>query len=196
MAVVKEPVGDEVLVDGPEVQGLLRSAARTGDPGGRVDDDAVGLDDASAHQRRQCEPGRGRIATRGSDQAGAGQLLPEQLRQSIGGVGEDVGRRVRLAVPLRIEAWIPEAKIGGEVDDDAHTAIKNSPMYDFRAVQSLQDASHRDALVANISFGVAGACAVVSAILLVRTPGSAETALSFSPPTRGSRCAGVSSPRS
>ena len=70
-------------------------------------------------------------------------------------------------------------------DDDARSFSKDSLNHDYREIQSLKDARDRDALVANISFGVAGACAVVSAILLVRTPGSAETSLSFSPTNAG-----------
>src|SRR5262249_43464701 len=70
-------------------------------------------------------------------------------------------------------------------DDDARRLTAMSSMYDFRQVQSLQDASHRDSLIANLSFGVAGACAVVSAILFVRAPGSADAAVSVSPSHAG-----------
>ena len=151
--------------------------------------------------------GNRRLEGRGSPRIELPLPAGEHIEVTLSAIDRYGNRLVDLA-PLVVEApapppvyarWWPWALAAGAVaanglvfgwlaksnDDDAHAAIRNSTMHDFREVQSLQDAAHRDALVANISFGVAGACAVVSAILLVRTPGSAETTLSFSPSHAG-----------
>jgi hypothetical protein len=131
----------------------------------------------------------------------------EHIEVAVSAIDRYGNRLVDLA-PLVVEAparppvyarWWPWALAAGATaatglvfgllaksnDDDARAFTMNSALHDYREVQSLEDAAHRDALIANINFGVAGACAVVSAILLVRTPGSAETTPSFSPSHAG-----------
>jgi hypothetical protein len=63
-------------------------------------------------------------------------------------------------------------------DDDARRFTADSTNHDYREIQSLQDSARHDALAANISFGVAGACAIVAAYLYWRSP--AETPVSAS----------------
>jgi hypothetical protein len=50
--------------------------------------------------------------------------------------------------------------------DDVKRLNADSMNHDFSEAKAREDDANRDALLANISFGVAGACAVVSAILL------------------------------
>jgi hypothetical protein len=77
----------------------------------------MGVDESGAHERRQGEGRRRRVATRRGDQVGAGDVGPEQLRQSVGRRGQQVGLRMGLAVPRGVQRRIAEAEVGGEVDD-------------------------------------------------------------------------------
>ena len=114
---IEQPVGGEVFVDRTERRVGLRWAAGTGHTAGCVDDDAGRLDEASAQERSERQRGRGDLAARRGYQTGAGEVLTEQLRQAVHGVGQQARRLVLLAIPLRIERRIVQTEVGSEVDD-------------------------------------------------------------------------------
>ena len=96
----------------------------------------------------------------------------------------------KLKPPVRSRAYLWTLAAGGAAavtgivfglasrsnDDDARRFTAESSLHDYREIQSLQDSARHDALAANISFGVAGACAIVAAYLYWRSP--AETPIS------------------
>ena len=89
-----------------------------GHPGGGVDDDAGRLDQAGPEQRGEGQPGRGRIATGGGDQGRPVEAGPEQLGQAERGLGQQLRRRMLLAVPGGIERRIVQPEIGRQIHDD------------------------------------------------------------------------------
>ena len=80
----------------------------------------------------------------------------------VAGVGVWAGLRTRSAI------------------DELDEIAAMSEMYEFSDAQAVADRAERNALVANISFGVAGACAIVSGVLYFkaskRSSGEAERA--------------------
>ncbi len=99
VAVARDAVGVDVLIDGHEVGLVSGAAAGAGHAGLGVDDD-VG-DQAGARQRRQRQDRGGRVAARVGDQLGAGDLVAVELRQPVDRVGDQLRLRVRL-VPLLV----------------------------------------------------------------------------------------------
>ena len=90
----------------------------------------------------------------------------------------------KLEPPVRSPAYLWTLAVGGASavtgilfglasrsnEDDARRFTAESSLHDYREVQSLQDSARHDALAANISFGVAGACAILAAYLYWRSP--------------------------
>ena len=109
VAMGQQAVGREVLVDRPEVQRVLGGPPGARDARGGIDDDPAGLDQPGPHQRGQGQAGRRRVAAGGGDQRGPGEVAAEQLGQPEGGLGQQLRRRVLLAVPGRVEARDPAA---------------------------------------------------------------------------------------
>ena len=77
----------------------------------------VGLDQAGPHERGERQRGARRVATGHGHQIGARELVAEQLGDAVGGLGQQLGRRVLLVVPLGVERRVLEAEVGGGVDD-------------------------------------------------------------------------------
>ena len=94
--------------------------ARAGHAAGGVDDDAARLDQPGPQQRGQGQRGGGDVAAGRGDQGGAararrGTARAGRRRSSA----SSSGRRVVLAVPLRVERGVLQAEVGGQVDDRA-----------------------------------------------------------------------------
>ena len=53
---------------------------------------------------------------------GGPDLVPEQLGEPVGELGQELGGGVGLAVPLRVEVGVLEPEVGGQVDDVADLA--------------------------------------------------------------------------
>ena len=119
VAMGQQAVRHEVLVDGPEVQGVGGRPPGPGGARGRIDDDPASLDQPGPHEGRQGQPGRRRVAAGGGDERGPGQRFAKQLRQPVDGLVEELRRLVRLAVPGRVEGRVTQPEVGGQVDDDA-----------------------------------------------------------------------------
>ena len=120
--VVQQAVGGEVLVDGTEGGVGLRWPTGATHAAGRIDDDAGGLDQARLHEWAEGERGGGDVAAGRSDQFGAGEVAPKELGQAEDEVVEQFGDSVRFAVPGRVQTWVVESEIGGEVDHVLHAA--------------------------------------------------------------------------
>ena len=78
------------------------------------------LQQAGPDQGGQGQPGRRRVTAGGGNERGPCQSLAEQLGQPVDGLGEQLRCAVLLAVPLGVERSVPQAEVGGEVDDEAH----------------------------------------------------------------------------
>jgi hypothetical protein len=66
----------------------------------------------------------------------------------------------------------------GEAQDELDQLNENSAEHDFSEALSVEDRLRRDALIANVGFGAAGACAIAALVLWLRpTPGTAVTPL-------------------
>ena len=102
VAVGEQPVGGDVLVGLGEEAGGLQPAARAGDAGDGVDHDARRLDQAGGEQGCQRERGRRRVAAGRRDVAGRGDLVAVELGHAEREALEQVGGRVRFAVPLLV----------------------------------------------------------------------------------------------
>ena len=83
VAVARDAVGVDVLVDGDEVGRVGGRAAGAGDAGLGVDHD-VG-DQARAGERREREDRGGRVAARVGDEVGVADLLAVELGQPVDG---------------------------------------------------------------------------------------------------------------
>ena len=64
----------------------------------------------------------GRVAAGDGDEVGADDLVAEQLGDAVGGLGQQLGRGVLRAVPLRVERGVLEPEVGRRVDDPLHPA--------------------------------------------------------------------------
>ena len=120
--VMQQAVGGEVLVDGTEGGVGLRRPTGATHAAGCVDDDAGGLDQARLHEWAEGERGGGDVAAGRSDQFGTGEIAPKELGQAEDEVVEQFGGSVRFAVPGRVQTWVVETEIGGEVDHVLHLA--------------------------------------------------------------------------
>ena len=152
VAMGQQAVGHEVLVDGPEVQGVGGGPPGPGGPRGGIDDDPAGLDQPGPDEGRQGQPGRRRVAAGGSDQRGTGQRRAEQLRQPVDGLLEKLRRLVRLAVPGRVERGITQPEVGRQVDDDPdpvtqgrhdplRLAVREGAEHEIEAVEAVEAGS-------------------------------------------------------
>ena len=94
---------------------FARGAAGARQPGLAVHVDRAGLHQSRRQQRREAEDHRGREAARVRDQLRAGELIAEQLRQSVDGFAEPIGRRMLEPVPIRIRRC-GQPEVAGQVD--------------------------------------------------------------------------------
>ena len=76
-----------------------------------------------AHERGQRQARRPSGSSPGAATCAAAEdLVAEQLGQPVGEVGQQLGRGVRLAVPLRVERRVLQPEVGGQVDEVADLA--------------------------------------------------------------------------
>lgn len=115
----RHPVRAQVLIHSHEV-GLLGGRAPSARHTGLGVDDHV-PDHTSARERRKREQRRGRIAAGVRDQRRAADLLAVELRETVDGLAEQLGRLV-LAVPAPVHGGVVQAEVGAQVDD-ADTAL-------------------------------------------------------------------------
>ena len=121
------------LVDLAEHEVLLRLAAGPGDAGLRVDDQ-VADQPCPRHRCEREERGR-RVAARRPDDRGPGlpkrrQRIVMELGEAVHGAGEEVGPRMREAVPARVVGRVAEPEIRPQVDDRG--AVRREVGHDLR----------------------------------------------------------------
>ena len=99
--------------------GLLprRTGLGPADPRRGVDDDSVRRNRPGLDQRAQHEVGGGRIAARGGHPPGPPDRIAEELRKAVSEALDQLGPRVRLAIPALIIGRAVEAEVRAEVDE-------------------------------------------------------------------------------
>jgi hypothetical protein len=107
-------VGGGVLVGLTEMRGEREGAARAADTRLRVHDD-VRLHEIIDPHGQQSQQRCGGIAARARHQAGGRDCFAVPLDKAVGGVFQQCGRRMLIAIPLRVEGRAPETEPGGEV---------------------------------------------------------------------------------
>ena len=109
-------VGLEVVVDLAVQQVQLGLAPRSGDAGGAVGDDALGLHQPGPEQGDQGHEHAGHVAAGIGHQPSAANLVPVELGQPV----DRLGQQVRLgvgAVPLFIDRGVAQPEVGRQVND-------------------------------------------------------------------------------
>ena len=118
VAVVEQAVGAEIAVDGAEMRAGIGRAAGAADARGGIDDDAL------ASRSRPPRPAAAAPGWRRSGSSPARRpassaviCVAEEFGQAVGEAAEQVGPRMRLAVPALIFGGAVEAEVGAEVDE-------------------------------------------------------------------------------
>src|SRR6516164_8765624 len=100
MAVSFDAVSLEIVGGFREKETHLLLASRTGDTRLAIGDQMRGVDHACFEQRQESELHRGRVTARVSDDACALDLRAVDLGESVDRFLEQIGARMRYAVPL------------------------------------------------------------------------------------------------
>ncbi len=118
MPVIEHRIGGEVVGDLAKAglqRGLAAGAAHAGL--GVADDSGGSVGDAACDQGLDGEiRGRG-VAARIRDQASGANALAAELRKTVDGLGEELGRGVFLLIPARIRGGVGKAEGAAEIDD-------------------------------------------------------------------------------
>ena len=119
MPVLGHSIGPQALVAfGVEVGQISFSACAT-HATETVGDYAGGLDESRAQQRDNGQEDAGGIATRCGNEPGLANGLTMQLRHTVNGLRQELGRGMCAFVKLFVYGRIVQAEVCGEVDDRA-----------------------------------------------------------------------------
>ena len=122
---------------------------------------------ATFHQWQETELYGGRVTTGIGDDPGSANAFTVDFRQSVHGGIQQIGARMRHAVPALPLRVITQAKIGGQIDD-AHPAL-----------QQLTRLGHRDAIGRGEEHQVATGQSGVGRIAEPQTDAPAKTRKQF-----------------
>ena len=117
VAVFRSPVGAEAFVDLGEKQADLRLFASPAHARETRYSDAARFYEPFADEGHERHENARRIAARRGDEIRAGDGLSIKFRQSINRAGEELRRRVGVAVKLGVDLRIAQAEVGAEIDE-------------------------------------------------------------------------------
>ncbi len=117
MAVVEQPIGREAAVDRAEAGRFLRFTACAADARGRVDDQALRIDESAVHQGFQREDRGGGVASGGGYRFRATDRRAVELGNAVDELAKQGGGLVRVAVPALVGRRVVEPEVRAEIHE-------------------------------------------------------------------------------